>query len=131
VLNVAQSSAPWRDDVYVVNDEGDYVTYLVGARDINVNVQVFSRSHLPTENARNFLEKARTALRKPKFESQLKGAGLALLETHPIVELDFSFDQRRESRAAFDVVFRSQEVERDVPESDGFFDRVELAGAIQ
>lgn len=131
VLNIAQSSAPWRDDVYVVNDEDEYVTYLVGARDINVNIQVFSRSHLPTENARHYLEKARTALRKPKVESKLKSSGLTLLETHPLVELDFSFDQRKESRAAFDVVFRLQELECDVPEADGFFDHVELTGITQ
>ena len=128
VLNIAQSSAPWRDDVYVVNDEGEYVTYLVGARDINVNIQVFSRSHLPTENARYYLEKARTAIRVPKVESLLKRAGLTLMETHLMVELDFSFDQRKESRAAFDVIFRIQEIERDIPETDGFFDHVDLVG---
>ena len=128
LLNIAQSSAPWRDDLYIINEAGDYVTYLVGARDINVNIQVFSRSHSPNENARYFLEKARTSLRKPTVEELLKGAGLTLLETHPLVELDFSFDQRKESRAAFDAVFRLQEIERDVPEAEAFSDHINLVG---
>lgn len=126
VLNIGQSSAPWRDDVYTVFEDVEPITYLIGARDITLTVQVFSRSHLPHENARHYLEKARTALRKPATAKLLKGAGLILLETHPLVELDFSFDQRKESRAAFEVVFRTQEIERDVPSSDGFFDHVDL-----
>lgn len=131
VLSIAQSSAPWRDDVYIINEDGDYVTYLVGARDINVNIQIFSRSHLPTESARYFLEMARTELRKPGMESFLKNAGLMLLETHPVVDLTFTFDNRKESRAAFDALFRFQEVERDKTGADAFFDHVHLKGAVR
>jgi hypothetical protein len=128
VLSFGPSTASDRDGVYRINDGDNTTVAIVGAREFTISVQVFSRSHAPHESARYFLERARTLLRAEKQKDILKAAGLVLFETHPIVDLDFIFQQRHESRAAFDVVLSALEVEYDptASSSTGYFTHVDL-----
>ncbi|MEI6806719.1 MAG: hypothetical protein WCK49_09485 [Myxococcaceae bacterium] len=97
-----------------------YDNQLVGSREIILQVQVFSRSFKPTENARFYLEKARTSL------AYFKAPNLIFDEAHPIVDLDFVFMNRQESRAGFDAVFRMLELQDLSQYSPGYFTQVEL-----
>lgn len=126
VLSFGPSAAPDRDNVYQVNSDDNVTFVIVGAREFTIGVQVCSRSHEPGENARSFLERARTLLRSQHQRDLLSAAGLVWFESHPIVDLDFVFQERHESRAAFDVVFRALEVEYDPTCAPGYFTYVDL-----
>ena len=112
VLKLGASSMIGRDDIY--EDQ------LVGSREMILQVQVFSRSFRITENARVYLEKARTSL------AYFKSSNWVFDEAHPIIDLDFVFDHRQESRAAFDAVFRRLELQDLSQYSPGYFTEVEL-----
>ena len=112
LLKLGASSMLGNDQIY------DY--QLVGSREIILQIQVFSRSFKPTENARFYLEKARTSL------AYFKAPNLIFDEAHPIVDLDFVFMNRQESRAGFDAVFRMLELQDLSQYSPGYFTQVEL-----
>ena len=112
VLKLGTCSMIGRDDIYD--------SQLVGSREIVIQAQVFSRSFKPTECARFYLEKARTLLRTFKYPD------FVFDEAHPIIDLDLIFDNRQESRAAFDAVFRYSEIADLSHLSPGFFDNVEF-----
>lgn len=112
VLKLGASSMLGNDQIY--DDQ------LVGSREIILQVQVFSRSFKPTESARYYLEKARTSL------AYFKALNLIFDEAHPIVDLDFIFANRQESRAGFDAVFRMLELQDLSQYSPGYFTQVEL-----
>ncbi|MEI6791273.1 MAG: hypothetical protein WCK42_08845 [Myxococcaceae bacterium] len=97
-----------------------YEDQLVGSREIILQIQVLSRSFKPTENARYYLEKVRTSL------AYFKAPNLIFDEAHPIVDLDFIFANRQESRAGFDAVFRMLELQDLSQYSPGYFTQVEL-----
>jgi hypothetical protein len=112
VLKLGASSMLGNDQIY--DDQ------LVGSREIVLQVQVFSRSFKPSESARYYLEKARTSL------TYFKTPNLVFDEAHPIVDLDFIFANRQESRAGFDAVFRMLELQDLSQYSPGYFTQVEL-----
>jgi len=112
VLKLGASSMLGNDQIY--EDQ------LVGSREMILQIQVFSRSFKPTENARFYLEKARTSL------AYFKAPNLIFDEAHPIVDLDFIFANRQESRAGFDAVFRMLELQDLSQYSPGYFTQVEL-----
>lgn len=112
VLKLGASSILGNDQIY--EDQ------LVGSREIILQIQVFSRSFKPTEDARYYLEKARTSL------AYFKAPNLIFDEAHPIVDLDFVFANRQESRAGFDAVFRMLELQDLSQYSPGYFTQVEL-----
>ena len=104
----------------VLGSDNIYDDILVGSRELVLQVQVFSRSFKPTENARFYLEKARTSL------AYFKAPNLVFDGAHPIVDLDFIFANRQESRAAFDAVFRTLELQDLSQYTSGYFTQVEL-----
>ena|SRR3989338_2301272 len=104
----------------VLGSDNIYDDTLVGSREIVLQVQVFSRSFKPTESARFYLEKARTSL------AYFKADNLIFDGAHPIVDLDFVFMNRQESRAGFDAVFRRLELQDLSQYSPGYFTTVEL-----
>lgn len=104
----------------ILGSDNIYDDMLVGSREIVLQVQVFSRSFKPTENARFYLEKARTSL------AYFKAPNLIFDGAHPIVDLDFVFMNRQESRAGFDAVFRRLELQDLSQYSPGYFTTVEL-----
>ena len=104
----------------ILGSDNIYDDILVGSRELVLQVQVFSRSFKPTENARFYLEKARTSL------TYFKAPNLIFDEAHPIVDLDFIFANRQESRAGFDAVFRMLELQDLSQYSPGYFTQVEL-----
>jgi hypothetical protein len=112
VLKLGASSMIGNDQIY--EDQ------LVGSRELVLQVQVFSRSFRITENARFYLEKARTSL------AYFKSSYWVFDEAHPIIDLDFVFDNRQESRAGFDAVFRRLELQDLSQYSPGYFTEVEL-----
>lgn len=97
-----------------------YDDLLIGSRELVLQVQVFSRSFKPTENAWFYLEKARTSL------AYFKSPNLVFDSAHPIIDLDFIFANRQESRAGFDAVFRMLELQDCSQYSPGYFTEVEL-----
>jgi hypothetical protein len=131
LLSFGASASPERDNVYTTDVGGNVTEVIVGAREFTINVQVHSRSHEPEGCARHFLERARTLLRFEQHRQVLAFAGLVLHETHPIVDLDVVFQQRHESRAAFDLVFRALEVEYDPIGIPDFFTRVDLRNEVK
>ena len=104
----------------ILGSDNIYDNTLVGSREIVLQVQVLSRSFKPTETARFYLENARTSL------TYFKADNLIFDGAHPIVDLDFVFMNRQESRAGFDAVFRRLELQDLSQYSPGYFTTVEL-----
>jgi hypothetical protein len=93
-------------------------------------VQVFSRRSDLLHSARSYLEMVRFALKDPVFKKILDAAGLIFVESHPINDLDFTFSNRKESRASVDLVFITR-IQYSKPIKDmKSIDRVQLQEAI-
>lgn len=105
ILSLENSTMMGRDmSGYTFHDSGVTLD-IEGQRELTVNVQVFSRRSDLAHSARSYLEMARFALKAPVFKSILDAAGLIFVESHPINDLDFTFSNRKESRASLDLVF--------------------------
>ncbi len=126
VLRLGQSAMLGRDQMAYTFRDSDMCATIFGTRELTVTCQVWSRSQLPTENARFYLEIARSSLAKPTQKKLLKSAGLVFVQTHPITNIDVAFDSRQESRSAFDVVFRITDFEENVDAGCGYFNHVQI-----
>lgn len=125
ILSLGQCITVGRDtDYYHFRDEGGSCE-LVGQREITINVQVFSRQARGDCSARFLIEKARLCLANPVYRDELRSAGLVFVENHPVTSLDFTFQNRAESRSVFDVVFRLIMQEK-ITTNQAYFDTVEL-----
>ncbi len=120
ILALGESITIGRDRSGYTFRDSDITLDLFGFRELTVNVQIFSRQAKGEDSARALIERARLSMANPFYRDELRSAGLIFVENHPVVDLDFSFDQRRESRAAFDVVFRLMLHEQQVMMSDEF-----------
>ena len=98
---------------------------MVGHRELTINVQVFSRQSSGDKCARSLIERARLCLANPVYRDELRSAGLVFIENHSITSLDFTFQNRAENRATFDVVFRLILQEK-MPTKQSYFDAIEL-----
>ncbi|KKN75985.1 hypothetical protein LCGC14_0375420 [marine sediment metagenome] len=76
-----------------------------GLRVVNVSCTVDSYSHKANESAKFYAEKGRTAMRLRGVRNLLCGAGLAIIETLPILDAPFDQDDHIVSRAVLDVRF--------------------------
>src|SRR5262249_45728553 len=86
--------------------DSDVSLDIYGYRELTINIQIRARLSKLAPSSRMLAEKARLALANPMFRDELRSVGLVFVETHPLVNLDFSRSVRKELRSAFDVVFR-------------------------
>jgi hypothetical protein len=100
---------------------------LVGYRELTINVQVFSRQSGGDVSARALIEKARLCLANPVYRDELRSAGLVFVENQPVADLNFTFQNRKEKRSAFDVVFRLVINEQLSTDSTGYFDTIAVS----
>jgi hypothetical protein len=126
VLSLGQSITLGRDSYSYTFRDSDISLDLYGHRELSITVQIYSRQSNGALSARSLIEKARLALANPDLREELRKVGLIFVENHPVIDLNFSFDQRHESRAAFDVVFRVLLHEQHLTKQPGYFEHIEL-----
>jgi len=125
VLSLGQSVSVGRDSSRYTFHDSDSVLDMVGHRELTITVQVFSRQARGEHSARALIEKARLSLANPVYRDELRSAGLVFVENHPVTNLDFTFQNRAENRATFDVVFRLILQEK-ITANQAYFDAIEL-----
>jgi hypothetical protein len=103
VLALGQSITLGRDSSRYTFSHSDTTIDLVGYRELTINVQVFSRQSGGDVSARALIEKARLCLANPVFQN------------------------RKENRSAFDVVFRLVLNEQLSTDSTGYFDTIAVS----
>lgn len=106
VLSLGSSSTVGRDGHRYTFRDSDISVDLYGYRELTINVQIRARLAKSAPSSRILAEKARLALANPIYRDELRSAGLVFVETHPLLNLDFSRSVRKELRSSFDVVFR-------------------------
>ena len=106
ILVLGQSITVGRDYSRYTFRDSDTSLDIVGYRELTISVQIFSRQARGELSARALIERARLSLANPVYRDELRSAGLVFVESHPINDLDFTFQNRAENRSAFDVVFR-------------------------
>lgn len=126
VLSLGSSSTVGRDGHRYTFRDSDISLDLYGYRELTINIQIRARLAKSAPSSRMLAEKARLALANPIYRDELRSAGLVFVETHPLLNLDFSRSVRKELRSSFDVVFRLM-VHESTPASIGFFDEVALS----
>ena len=127
VLALGQSISIGRDyGRYTFHDSNTTID-LIGHRELTINVQIFSRQARGDNSARALIEKARLSLANPVYRDELRSAGLVFVETHPVANLNFTFQNRAENRCAFDVVFRLVLQEQIATRNIDFFDSVAIS----
>jgi len=105
----------------------EMVPLAVAQHQFTLSVQVVSRSQKPSEDARFFLEKARTNLTSPTNKKILQDANLSISRSEALINMDTVFDNRVESRANMDIIFNTTECESFTSEPTGFVDKVEIS----
>lgn len=125
ILSLGQCITVGRDAGFYYFRDGGGSCELVGHREITISIQVFSRQARGECSARVLIEKARLCLANPVYRDELRSAGLVFVENHPVTSLDFTFQNRAENRATFDVVFRLILQEK-ITTNQAHFDTVEL-----
>lgn len=131
VLALGQSIAVGRDAHRYTFRDSNISLDMYGYRELTINVQIRARLAKAAPSSRVLAEKARLSLANPEYRDELRRAGLVFVETHPLLNLDFSRTTRRELRSSFDVVFRFVMHERQCAEHIGFFDSVTLKEFMQ
>ena len=127
LLSLGQSISIGRDRSGYTFHDSDVTLELYGHRELTVSVQIFSRQAKGESSARALIEKARLALANPILRDELRCAGLIFVENHPVVDVNFSFDQRYEARTAFDVVFRLMLNEQHAWNEGGYFESIDIS----
>jgi hypothetical protein len=108
ILKLSTITPRGHDEVHWEESEDDPLTLdatVRGQRRLLVTCRVDSFSQVIAETALYYAERARTRLMMPKTRAALRAAGMALVETTPVVHLPFEVNERVFSRAAFDVAF--------------------------
>lgn len=131
VLSLGQSMTVGRDGHRYTFRDSDISLNMYGYRELTINVQMRARLAKSAPSSRVLAEKARLSLANPMYRDQLRAAGLVFVETHPLLNLDFSRSARKELRSSFDVVFRLVMHEQQSAEHIGFFDSVILREHVQ
>ena len=127
LLGLGQSITIGRDYSGYTFKNSDITLDICGQRELTIHIQIFSRQAKGEQSSRELIEKARLSLANPVYRDELRTAGLIFVENHPVADLDFSFANRKESRAAFDVVFRLMLHNSQTCRSNGYFSSVELS----
>jgi hypothetical protein len=123
LLSLGSSMPVGRDSHRYTFRDSDISLDIYGYRELTVNVQIRARLAKMAPSSRMLAEKARLCLANPMYRDELRSAGLVFVETHPLLNLDFS-RIRKELRSSFDVVFRLVIHEQHRAEHIGFFDSV-------
>ncbi|TXG75869.1 hypothetical protein E6Q11_06180 [Candidatus Dojkabacteria bacterium] len=131
VLSLADSRSVGRDGHRYTFRDSNISLELYGYRELTINVQIRARLAKTAPSSRVLAEIARLALANPMYRDELRSAGLVFVETHPLLNLDFSRTVRKELRSSFDVVFRLLMHEKQQAEHVGFFDSVALSEHVQ
>ena len=124
ILSLGQSMTVGRDSHRYTFRDSDVSLDVYGYRELTINIQIRARLAKSAPSSRMLAEKARLALANPMYRDELRSAGLVFVETHPLVNLDFSRSVRKELRSSFDVVFRLVMHEDLTNHSMGYFDSV-------
>jgi len=106
ILSLGSSMTVGRDGHRYRFRDSDISLDIYGYRELSINVQIRARLAKSAPSSRILAEKARLVLANPVYRERLKKAGLVFVETHPLVNIDFSRSVRKELRSTFDVVFR-------------------------
>lgn len=112
----------------------EMVPSVAGYRLITVSCMVVSRDQSAGQDAVEYLELARASLNRPSLKDALKAAGLAISWTsQSIIPRDVLVDNRMESRAIMDIVFRAvQYIEfTDAADTDDYIARTEVSSALE
>jgi hypothetical protein len=124
VLSLGQSMAVRRDGHRYTFRDSDISLDIYGYRELTVNVQIRARLAKESPSSRMLAEKARLSLANPMYRDELRSAGLVFVETHPLLNLDFSRTNRKELRSTFDVVFRVVLHDSQSSPQTGFFNSI-------
>lgn len=124
VLSLGDSRTVGRDAHRYTFRDSDISLDMYGYRELTVNVQIRARLAKTAPSSRVIAEKARLALANPMYRDELRSAGLVFVETHPLLNIDFSRSARKELRSSFDVVFRLVLHEQQSAHETGFFDSI-------
>jgi hypothetical protein len=124
VLCVGQSMSVGRDAHRYTFRDSDVSLDMYGYRELTINVQIRARLAKSAPSSRALAEKARLSLANPLYRDELRTAGLVFVETHPLVNIDFSRTVRKELRSSFDVVFRIVQHEHQSHVPINYFDNV-------
>ena len=127
VLSLGQSMTVGRDGHRYTFRDSDISLEMYGYRELTTNIQIRARLAKGAPSSRALAEKARLALANPLCRDELRTAGLVFVETHPLLNLDFSRTNRKELRSTFDVVFRLVVHEEAPANKIGFFDSIAVS----
>lgn len=127
LLSLGQSITIGKDCSGYTFRDSDITLDIYGYRELTITVQVVSRQSHSELSARALIEKARLSLANPIYRDELRTVGLVFVETHPVADLNFSFQNRTEPRSAFDVVFRLLLHEQILSNNTGYFDSVAVS----
>ncbi len=127
ILALGQSMTIGRDGHKYTFRDSDVSLDIFGYRELTINVQIRARLAKIAPSSRILAEKARLCLANPTYRDQLKKAGLVLVETHPLINIDFSRSVRKELRSSFDVVFRTIAHEQVNHQNMGYFNTVVIS----
>ena len=130
VLSLGNSQTIGRDGHRYTFRDSDVTLDVYGYRELTVNVQIRARLAKTAPSSRILAEKARLSLANPMYRDELRTAGLVFVETHPLLNLDFSRSVRKELRSSFDVVFRLMLYEQTLSNETGYFDSIAVSEAI-
>lgn len=126
VLSLGQSMTVGRDCHRYTFRDSDVSLDLYGYREMTINIQIRARLSKAASSSRILAEKARLTLANPVYRDELRTAGLVFVETHPLLNLDFSRTRRKELRSTFDVVFQLVLQEQQVWKGGGYFETIEI-----
>jgi hypothetical protein len=124
VLSLGQSMTVGRDGHRYTFRDSDITLDMYGYRELTINVQIRARLSKFAPSSRILAEKARLTLANPVYRDELRSAGLVFVETHPLLNLDFSRTRRKELRSTFDMVFRLVLHEQKSAHETGFFESI-------
>lgn len=131
LLSLGQSMTIGRDGHRYTFRDSDVSLDIYGYRELTINVQIRARLAKLSPSSRVLAEKARLTLANPTYREELKKIGLVLVETHPLINIDFSRSVRKELRSSFDVVFRLVAHEEIYKPKMDFFDKVEMSACLR
>jgi hypothetical protein len=127
ILSLGQSMIVGRDGHRYTFRDSEITLDIYGYRELTINVQIRARLSKAAPSSRILAEKARLTLANPVYRDELRSAGLVFVETHPLLNLDFSRTNRKELRSTFDVVFRLVLHEQKSAHDTGFFESIAVS----
>lgn len=130
LLSLEQSAVVGRDSHQHTFRDSEVAIDIHGQRELIINVQLRSKLSKNSPSSRELAEKARLSLANPNYREKLNLAGLVFVETHPLVNIDFSKTARRELRTSFDIVFRTFVYQQIYSPQTKFFDSILVSGDI-